>query len=216
MAASVHKYWTQSLEKAAEEATVCELLQLDEMNLAREFVLAKELFGAIGSFDAEEAKSKKLSEDLKAMSLKKARDQNRAVEASQKRVEEAQKLVKDWTLVVETTLATANRNLEAAVVEKKKSLTTAKQELERVRAEQTDVEAKVVEVYQDVFLDTPEYQDLAQQLMTIGGEQLVEWIMETHPEYLGDGIPTSTGIIASPPYAMAKGVSPVTVREVVR
>ncbi|KAL2471378.1 hypothetical protein Adt_39514 [Abeliophyllum distichum] len=71
IAASVHKYWTQSLEKAAEEAIVCERLQLAEMNLARGFVLAKELFGAFERFDAEEAKSKKLSKDLKAMGLEK-------------------------------------------------------------------------------------------------------------------------------------------------
>ncbi|KAL2506091.1 hypothetical protein Adt_21712 [Abeliophyllum distichum] len=72
MAASVHKYWTQSWEKAAEEATVCEQLQLAEMNLARGFVLVKELFDTIESFNAEEIKSKKLSEDLKAISLEKA------------------------------------------------------------------------------------------------------------------------------------------------
>ncbi|KAL2479923.1 hypothetical protein Adt_32889 [Abeliophyllum distichum] len=42
------------------------------MNLLRGFVLAKELFGTIESFDGEEAKSKKLSENLNAMSLKKA------------------------------------------------------------------------------------------------------------------------------------------------
>ncbi|KAL2461793.1 hypothetical protein Adt_45213 [Abeliophyllum distichum] len=72
MAVNVHKYWTQSWEKATEEAIVCEWLQLAEMNLVRGFVLAKELFGIFESFDAEEAKSKKLSEDLKAMSLEKA------------------------------------------------------------------------------------------------------------------------------------------------
>ncbi|KAL2492068.1 hypothetical protein Adt_27696 [Abeliophyllum distichum] len=42
------------------------------MNLVRGFVLAKELFDTIESFDGEEAKSKKFSEDLKAMSLEKA------------------------------------------------------------------------------------------------------------------------------------------------
>ncbi|KAL2465880.1 hypothetical protein Adt_41731 [Abeliophyllum distichum] len=72
IAASVHKYWIQSWEKVAEETTVRERLQLAEMNLARGFVLAKELFSAFESFDAEEAKSKKLSEDLKAIGLEKA------------------------------------------------------------------------------------------------------------------------------------------------
>ncbi|KAL2543158.1 hypothetical protein Adt_04136 [Abeliophyllum distichum] len=72
MAASVHKYWTQRWEKTAEEATVRERLQLAEINLVRGLLLAKELFGTIESFDDEEAKSKKLSEDLKVMSLEKA------------------------------------------------------------------------------------------------------------------------------------------------
>ncbi|KAL2513021.1 hypothetical protein Adt_18621 [Abeliophyllum distichum] len=72
IAVSVHKYWTQSWEKAVEEATVRKRLQLAEMNLARRFVLAKQLFEAFESFEAEEAKSKKLSEDLKAMGLEKA------------------------------------------------------------------------------------------------------------------------------------------------
>ncbi|KAL2462282.1 hypothetical protein Adt_45702 [Abeliophyllum distichum] len=183
------------------------------VNLAREFVQDKELFSAFESFVAEEAKSNKLSEDLKAMGLEKAqlesekralqfkldfvvtkeadmkakyeielkvakeclkqaRDQRRATEASQKYAEEAQKLVDDRTLVAETTLATANSSLEVVVADKEKSLTVAKLELDRVR-----------EAYQDAFVDTPEYQDLTQRLMTIGGEQLVERIMETHPEW---------------------------------
>ncbi|KAL2492546.1 hypothetical protein Adt_28174 [Abeliophyllum distichum] len=152
------------------------------MNLARGFVLAKELFGTFESFDVEEAKSKKLSKDLKAMGLEKAqlesekralqfkldlvvakeadmkakyeiklkaakeclkqdRDQKRAAEASQKRTEKVQKLAKDQTLMAETTLATANSSLEAAVVKKEKSLATAKLELERVRAEQAEAKA---------------------------------------------------------------------------
>ncbi|KAL2480496.1 hypothetical protein Adt_33462 [Abeliophyllum distichum] len=71
-AASVHMYWTQSWEKATEEATVRERLQMAEVNLARGFVLAKELFSTFESFDAKEAKSKKLCEDLNAMGLEKA------------------------------------------------------------------------------------------------------------------------------------------------
>ncbi|KAL2464871.1 hypothetical protein Adt_40722 [Abeliophyllum distichum] len=69
--ASVHRYWTQSWEKTIEEAIVYERLQLAEVNLAQEFILAKELFSTFESFDVEEAKSKKLFEDLKAMGLKK-------------------------------------------------------------------------------------------------------------------------------------------------
>ncbi|KAL2461922.1 hypothetical protein Adt_45342 [Abeliophyllum distichum] len=117
------------------------------MNLVRGFIVAKELFSTIESFDAEEAKYKKIFEDLKAMSLEKAKlesekralqfklDLKRATEASQKRAEEAQNLAKDQTLTAETTLAIANSSLEATVVEKEKSLATAKQEMERVRAE---------------------------------------------------------------------------------
>ncbi|KAL2465186.1 hypothetical protein Adt_41037 [Abeliophyllum distichum] len=197
VAASVHMYWTPNWEKPAKEATVCERLQLVEVNLARGFVLAKELFSAFESFDTEEAKSKKLAKNLKAMGLekaqlesdkralqfkldlvvtKKARDQRRAAEASLKRAEEAQKSV-------ETALASANSSLEAAVADKEKSLAAAKFELERVRAERADAEAKAVEVYQDVFVDIPEYQDLTQHLMTVGREQLVEQIIETHPEW---------------------------------
>ncbi|KAL2497655.1 hypothetical protein Adt_23205 [Abeliophyllum distichum] len=72
VATSVHRYWTQSWEKATEEATVRERLQLAEVNLARGFVLAEELFSTFESSDTEEAKSNKLSEDLKAMGLEKA------------------------------------------------------------------------------------------------------------------------------------------------
>ncbi|KAL2531600.1 hypothetical protein Adt_04951 [Abeliophyllum distichum] len=115
--------------------------------------------------------------------LKQARDQKRAVEASQKRAEEAQKLAEDQTLTTETVLATVNSSLETVVAEKEKSLAAVKQELERFRAERADMEVRAVEAYQDVFVDTPEYQDLTQRLMNIGGEQLVEQITETHPEW---------------------------------
>ncbi|KAL2531332.1 hypothetical protein Adt_04683 [Abeliophyllum distichum] len=158
------------------------------MNLARGFVQAKELFSAFESFDAEEVKSKKLSEDLKAKGLKKAQleSEKRALQfqagfscdkggryEGQKRVEEAQKLAEDRTLVAETALAITNSSIEATVADKVKSLAMAKLELERVRAERADAEAKIVEAYQDAFVDTPEYQDLVQRLMTIGREQLV-------------------------------------------
>ncbi|KAL2497614.1 hypothetical protein Adt_23164 [Abeliophyllum distichum] len=151
------------------------------------------------SFNAEDSQSKKLAEDLKVMGLEKAqlesdkralqfkldlaRDQRRATETSQKRAEEAQKLAKDQTLATETALATANKSLEAATTDNERSLTTTKLELEKIKTEQADAEAKAVEAYQDAFVDTPEYQDLAQRLMTVGGEQLVERIMEAHPEW---------------------------------
>ncbi|KAL2526665.1 hypothetical protein Adt_11719 [Abeliophyllum distichum] len=73
--------------------------------------------------------------------------------------------------------------LEAIVVEKDKLLTEVKEEIERVKADREDAEARTVVVYQDGFKDTPEYKDLAHHFMTAGGEQLVERIVETHPEW---------------------------------
>ncbi|KAL2462278.1 Uncharacterized protein Adt_45698 [Abeliophyllum distichum] len=195
-----------------------------EMIPAHPTIVAASVHSTFEIFDTEEAKSKKISEDLKAMGLEKAQlesekralqfkldlvvtkeadmkakyeielkvakeclkqaqDQKRATEASQKRTKEAQKLVKDQTLVAETTLATVNNSLEAAVADKEKSLATVKIVLERVRVEQADAEAKTVEAYQEVFVDTTEYQDLVQRLMTIGREQLVERIIETYLEW---------------------------------
>ncbi|KAL2505613.1 hypothetical protein Adt_21234 [Abeliophyllum distichum] len=114
--------------------------------------------------------------------MKQARDQRRATEVSQKRTEDVQKLVEERTLAAKTTVATMNNILEAIAAEKDKLMVSTRQEMERVKAERADAEAKAVEAYQDAFVDTPEYQDLVQCLMTIGGEQLVERIMEIHPE----------------------------------
>ncbi|KAL2497921.1 Plus3 domain-containing protein [Abeliophyllum distichum] len=199
---SVHRYWTPSWEKVAKETTVLERLQLAEVNLVRGLVLTKDIFSAFASFDAEEAKSKKLAKDLKAMGLEKAQlesekralqfkldlvvtkesdmkakheielkaakeclkqaqDQRRATEASQKRVEETQKLVEDRTLEAEIALAAANSSLEVTAADNERSLAATKLELEKVRAERVDAEAKTVEAYQDAFVDTLEYQDLA-------------------------------------------------------
>ncbi|KAL2517166.1 hypothetical protein Adt_13413 [Abeliophyllum distichum] len=104
-------------------------------------------------------KKAQLESDKRALQfrLDLARDQRRTAETSQKRAEEAQKLAEDRTLVAETALASANSSLEAAVVDKEKLLAAVKLELEKVRAERADAEAKVVEVYQDAFVDTPEY-----------------------------------------------------------
>ncbi|KAL2467024.1 hypothetical protein Adt_42875 [Abeliophyllum distichum] len=204
VAASVHRYWTSSWEKVSEEATVLERLQLAEVNLVRGLVLAKDIFSAFASFDAEDSKSKKLAEDLKVMGLKKAQlesdkrvlqfkldlvvskeaDMKAEYEIElKKRAKEAQKLAEDRTLVAETTLATVNSSLEAATADNERSLSATKLELEKIKAERVDAKARAVEAYQDAFVDTPEYQDLAQRLMTVGGEQLVEWIMEAHPEW---------------------------------
>ncbi|KAL2498208.1 hypothetical protein Adt_23758 [Abeliophyllum distichum] len=115
--------------------------------------------------------------------LKQARDQRGAAEASQKRAEEAQKLAEDRTLAAETALIAVNSNLEAAAADNERLLTVTKLELEKIKAERADAEARAVEAYQDAFVDTPEYPDLAQHLMTVGGEQLVERIMEAHSEW---------------------------------
>ncbi|KAL2461761.1 Plus3 domain-containing protein [Abeliophyllum distichum] len=172
VAASVHRYWTSSWKKVAEEATIPERLQLAEVNLVRGLVLAKEIFSALASFDAEDSKSKKLAEiELKAAKecLKQARDQKRAAEASQNCVEEAQKLAEDRTLAAETVLAAANSSLKAVAADNERSLSVTKLELEKIKTERADAEARAVEAYQDAFVDTPEYQDLAQYRMTVGG-----------------------------------------------
>ncbi|KAL2499579.1 hypothetical protein Adt_25129 [Abeliophyllum distichum] len=199
VATSVHRYWTPSWEKVAEEATVLERLQLAEVNLVQGLVLAKDIFSAFASYDAEDSKSKKVAKDLKAMGLEKAQleSDKRALqfkldlvvskEADIKAKYEIElKAAKEClkqTLVAETALAIANSSLEAAAADNERSLAATKLELEKVKAEQVDVEAKTVEAYQDAIVDTPEYQDLAQSLMTVGGEQLVERIIEAHPKW---------------------------------
>ncbi|KAL2526232.1 hypothetical protein Adt_11286 [Abeliophyllum distichum] len=130
--------------------------------------------------------------ELKAVKecLKQAQDQKRAAEASQMRTEEAQsladeaqKLTEDRTLAAETALAAANSSSEATAVDNERSLSAMRLELEKIKVERADAEAKAVEAYQDAFVNTPEYQDLAQRLLTVVGEQLVERIVEAHPEW---------------------------------
>ncbi|KAL2472007.1 hypothetical protein Adt_40143 [Abeliophyllum distichum] len=115
--------------------------------------------------------------------LKQARNQRRAAEVSQKRVEEAQKFAEDRILVAETAIAATNSSLEAATADNERSLAATKLELEKVTVERANAKVKTVEAYQDTFVDTPEYQDLTQRLMTMGEEQLVERIMEAHSEW---------------------------------
>ncbi|KAL2505252.1 Uncharacterized protein Adt_20873 [Abeliophyllum distichum] len=161
VAVSVHRYWTSSWEKVAEEATVLEWLQLAEVNLVRGIVLAKDIFSTFASFDAEDSKSKKLAEDLK----------------------EAQKLVEDRTLAAETALAATNSSSKAVATDNERSLSAMRLELEKIKAERADAEVGAVDAYQDAFVDTPEYQDLEQYLMTVGGEQLVERIRPGYEWY---------------------------------
>ncbi|KAL2471664.1 hypothetical protein Adt_39800 [Abeliophyllum distichum] len=197
------------------------------MNLIRGLVLTKEVYNILEGFDGklnkEEANSKKLSEDLKAMSLekaqmesdkrflqirldsvvaketdlkakyevklqdvkeclKKAQDQKRATEASQKCTEEAQNLAEERAFVDETTVATAN-NFEAIFFEKDKQLAEVKEQVERVKADRTDAEARIVMAYQKEFESTFEYIELAHKFMTACGQHLVERIEEIHLEW---------------------------------
>ncbi|KAL2542317.1 Plus3 domain-containing protein [Abeliophyllum distichum] len=163
VAVSVHRYWTPSWEKIVEEATVLERLQLAEvMGLEKEQLESNKrvLQFNLDLVVSKEADMKsKYEVELKAANecLKQARDQRRAAEASQKRAEDAQKLAKDRTFVAETALAAGNSSLEVAAVDNERSLTLTKLELEKVKAERADVEAKAVEAYQDAFVDMPEY-----------------------------------------------------------
>ncbi|KAL2541346.1 hypothetical protein Adt_02324 [Abeliophyllum distichum] len=115
--------------------------------------------------------------------LKDARDRRKATEAFQKPAEEAQKLAEERAFAAETAMATANSILEAMIVEKDKLLAEVKEEIERVNADRVDAKARVVAVYQDGFEATSAYKNLVYYFMTAGGEQLIERIAETHPEW---------------------------------
>ncbi|KAL2497846.1 hypothetical protein Adt_23396 [Abeliophyllum distichum] len=69
------------------------------------------------------------------------------------------------------------------IVEKDKLLTEVKEEIERVKEDRVDTEARAVAAYQDGFEGTFEYRDLAHHFMTADREQLIEMIVETHPEW---------------------------------
>ncbi|KAL2532924.1 hypothetical protein Adt_06275 [Abeliophyllum distichum] len=171
------------------------MVVLAKVNLVRGLVLHKDIFGVFASFDAEDSKSKKLLEDLKVMGLEKAQldsdkralqfkldlvvtkeaDMKAKYEIKLKVAKECLKQAWDQRRAAEASQKPdANSSLEVAAADNERSLTATKLELEKVKAERADVEAKAVEAYQDAFVDTPEYQDLAQRLMTVGGEQLVE------------------------------------------
>ncbi|KAL2471356.1 hypothetical protein Adt_39492 [Abeliophyllum distichum] len=137
------------------------------MNLIRGLVLTKEvcstLEGFDGKLDKEEANSKKLSKDLNVMSLEK-------VQLDLKYVNEAQKLANGRALVAETAIVTANSNFEAMVAEKNTLLAKAKEEVERVKTDRVDAEARAFATCQDGFEDMPNYKDLAHHFMTAGRE----------------------------------------------
>ncbi|KAL2474540.1 hypothetical protein Adt_35276 [Abeliophyllum distichum] len=69
------------------------------------------------------------------------------------------------------------------VAEKDKLLTGVKEEIERVKANRLDAEARTAAAYQDGFKDTPEHKDRAHHFMTASEEQLVERITKIHPEW---------------------------------
>ncbi|KAL2518591.1 Uncharacterized protein Adt_14838 [Abeliophyllum distichum] len=151
---------------------------------------------AMMKLDKEEANSKKLSKDLKVMSLEKAQlesgkiflqvrlDSKVAKENDPKAKYEIELKAKERAFAAETTVATANSTFEAMVAKKYKLLAEAKEKIERVRADHADVdgeaEARIVAVYHDRFEDMLEYKDLAHHFMTACREQLVERIVETH------------------------------------
>ncbi|KAL2490959.1 hypothetical protein Adt_26587 [Abeliophyllum distichum] len=145
------------------------------MNLIRELVLTKELYSTLEDFDGklnkEVAKSIKLSEDLKAMSLEKAQLE------SDKKFLQVQ-----LGMVVAKEIDLKANNFEAMVAEKDKLLAKVKEEVGRVKVDCADAEARTVTAYQDGFEDMPEYKDLAHHFMKAGGEQLVERIAESHSE----------------------------------
>ncbi|KAL2518251.1 hypothetical protein Adt_14498 [Abeliophyllum distichum] len=173
------------------------------MNLVCGLVLTKEVFSTLESFNGklakEEANSKKLSKELKAMSLEKAQLEsekkfqvrldtlaNKGDELKakhEKSTEEAQKLADDRAFAAKTALATANSALEALATENERLLAEAREEMERLKVDRAEAEAKAITAYQEAFGDTPEYQDLAHHFMTMGGEQLVERIGEVHPKW---------------------------------
>ncbi|KAL2466235.1 hypothetical protein Adt_42086 [Abeliophyllum distichum] len=177
----------------------CEKLPTSVMEMlsTHPSIVTASVHSVFTSFDAEETKSKKLAKDLKAVGLKKAQlesnkrshqfkldlvvtkesDMKAKYEIGLKAAKDCLKQARDHRRAAEA----SQNSLEAVAADNERSLAMVKLELEKVRAER--VEAKAVEAYQDAFVDTPEYQDLTQRLMTVGGEQLVERIMEAHPEW---------------------------------
>ncbi|KAL2542674.1 hypothetical protein Adt_03652 [Abeliophyllum distichum] len=77
----------------------------------------------------------------------------------------------------------ANRNFEAMVAKRDKQLVKAKEDVERVKVDRADAEARAVMVYHEEFESMSEYMELAHKFMMTDGHQLVERIGETHPEW---------------------------------
>ncbi|KAL2475226.1 hypothetical protein Adt_35962 [Abeliophyllum distichum] len=83
---------------------------------------------------------------------------------------ESQKFAEDRVFAAETTVATADNNLEAAVSKKDKQLANAREDVEKVKAERTNADERVVLVYKKEFENTPEYMKLDHRFMTASGE----------------------------------------------
>ncbi|KAL2497696.1 hypothetical protein Adt_23246 [Abeliophyllum distichum] len=150
------------------------------MNLVRRLVLTKEVFGTLDGFDGklvkEEANSKKLSEELKAMSLEKAQLESEK-KFLQVRLDTLANKADELKAKHEVELAASKECLKNARIYKRatevaqNSLETLAAEKERLLAERLKVdlaeaEAKAVAAYHEGFGDTPEYQDLAHHFMT--------------------------------------------------
>ncbi|KAL2505977.1 hypothetical protein Adt_21598 [Abeliophyllum distichum] len=153
-------------------------------------VIIVEVYSTLEGFDGklgkEKANSKKLSEDLKVMSLEKAQLESKKwflqvkldtvvarkadLKAQHECFEEAQKLAKERAFACKIAAATVNSTLEAVVVEKDSLLAEVKEEIERIKADHVDAYARAGTAYQDGFEGTPEYKDLAHHFMPAKGK----------------------------------------------
>ncbi|KAL2526617.1 hypothetical protein Adt_11671 [Abeliophyllum distichum] len=118
------------------------------MNLIWKLVLTMEVYSTLEDFDCkfskEEAKSKKLSKDLKVMSLEKAQLESDKMFLQIRLDSVVAKEIDLKVFATETTVAIGNNNFEAMVVEKDKQLAEVKKEVERVKADCDGAEARVV------------------------------------------------------------------------
>ncbi|KAL2505076.1 hypothetical protein Adt_20697 [Abeliophyllum distichum] len=196
MVGSVYKYWTQSWEKVAKKTSKGDFLRLVEMNMIHWMVLTKEVYSTLESFDGkldkEEANSKKLSEDLKAMSLEKAH-----LESDKRFLQVRLDLMvakeNDWKAKYVIELKALKECLKQArdqkrVVEASQKCAEEAQKLaeEKAFATKTAVATvnsnfKAVVVEKDKLL--VEVKEEVERVKTDGREQLVKKIAETHLEW---------------------------------
>ncbi|KAL2487193.1 hypothetical protein Adt_31949 [Abeliophyllum distichum] len=72
-----------------------------------------------------------------------------------------------------------------------------KEKVKRVKTDRIDAKARAVAAYHDRFEDMSKYKDLSHHFMTAGREQLVERIVETHPEWDISFLRDSTGEVTT-------------------